>query len=76
LLERAGLPHQRFHDLRHACTTLLLLRGVELKVVQEVLGHASYSTTANIYAHVLPELKRGAAAQMDAVLSARAGPHR
>jgi integrase len=39
-----------------------------MKVVQEVLGHASYSTTANIYAHVLPQLKRQAAARMDAAL--------
>ena len=68
VLKRASLAHLRFHDLRHACATLLLLQGEELKVVQEVLGHASYSTTANIYAHVLPQLKRHAAASMDAVL--------
>jgi integrase len=67
-LERAGLPHQRFHDLRHACATLLLLQGEDLRVVQEVLGHASYTTTANVYAHVLPRLKRQAAARMDAIL--------
>jgi integrase len=62
------LPHQRFHDLRHACATLLLLQGEDLRVVQEVLGHASYTTTANVYAHVLPRLKRQAAARMDAIL--------
>jgi integrase len=66
---RAGLPRLRFHDLRHACATLLLLQGVELKVVQEVLGHASISTTGNIYAHVLHSLMQGAAQQIDAVLS-------
>ena len=70
-LRRAGLPHTRFHDLRHACATLLLLQGVELKVVQEILGHASISTTGNIYAHVLQSLKRGAADSMDVVLTRR-----
>jgi integrase len=68
VLKRAGLPHLRFHDLRHACATLLLLQGVELKVVQEILGHASISTTGNIYAHVLQSLKHCAAASMDAAL--------
>ena len=68
VLKRAGLPHLRFHDLRHACATLLLLQGVELKVVQEILGHASISTTGDIYAHVRQRLKRGAADSMDAAL--------
>ena len=58
----------RFHDLRHACATLLLLQRVELKVVQEILGHASISTTGNIYGHVLQGLKVGAAASMDEAL--------
>lgn len=75
LLKRTGLPHLRFHDLRHACATLLLVQGVELKVVQEVLGHSSIMTTGNIYAHVLPRLKRDAAERMDGFLrrSAPAG---
>jgi len=74
VLKRAGLPHLRFHDLRHGCATLLLLQGVELKVVQEILGHASVSTTGNIYAHVLDSLKRGGADQMDAILARRHAP--
>ena len=35
LLENAGLPTIRFHDLRHTCATLLLARNVNLKVVSE-----------------------------------------
>lgn len=35
LLKRAGLPHMRFHDLRHTCATLLLSEGVNVKVVSE-----------------------------------------
>ena len=38
LLERAELPHIRFHDLRHTCATLLLSRGHHPKLVQELLG--------------------------------------
>lgn len=41
ILERAGLPHIRFHDLRHTCATLLLSKGVHPKFVQELLGHAA-----------------------------------
>jgi integrase len=67
-LKRRGLPMVRFHDLRHACASLLLAQGVDLKVVQEILGHASYATTANIYAHVMPTLKRDAADRMDSAL--------
>lgn len=41
----AGLPEIRFHDLRHACATLLLSEGVPVKVVQEVLGYSCVSVT-------------------------------
>jgi integrase len=65
LLKRADLPHMRVHDLRHSCATLLLLQGVELKVVQEILGHSSIRVTADMYAHVLPQLRAQAAQAMD-----------
>ena len=71
-LRSAGLPHQRFHDLRHACATLMLVQGQDLKVVQEVLGHSSIATTGNVYAHVLMGLKRQAAAGMDALFDSPA----
>jgi integrase len=69
LLGRAGLPDVRFHDLRHACATLLLSEGVPLKVVQEVLGHSSASVTMDVYSHVLPDMQEKAAAAMDELLS-------
>jgi hypothetical protein len=62
------LPHQRFHDLRHACASLLLAQGLDLKVIQEVLGHSTITITGDLYAHVLMGLKRQAADRMDAVL--------
>ena len=71
LLERAGLPHMRFHDLRHSCASLLLAEGVHPKVVQEMLGHSSISVTMDIYSHTLPTMQADAAERMDRLLAAR-----
>ena len=69
LLRRAGLPHSiRFHDLRHTCATLLLSEGVNVKVVSEMLGHASITITLNTYSHVLPDMQDSAAEAMEAAL--------
>ena len=67
-LERAGLPRQRFHDLRHAYATLLLEAGEELAVVSKMLGHADLGTTADVYAHLTRGMQDRAAARMDAIL--------
>lgn len=69
LMEKAGLGHRTFHGLRHTSATLLLTMGVPLAVIQEQLGHASFTTTRDLYADVLPELQRDAADKMDAFLS-------
>jgi integrase len=58
----------RFHDLRHACASLLLVQGVHPRVVMETLGHSQISLTMNTYSHVLPILQREAADRMEAVL--------
>jgi len=65
LLEKAGLPRIRFHDLRHTAATLLLQQGVHAKIVQDLLGHSQISLTLDTYSHVLPGMKREAAKQMD-----------
>lgn len=69
LLKKAGLPRQRFHDLRHTCASLLLAQGVHPRVVMEVLGHSNITLTMNTYSHVIPDLQREAAAKMDAILA-------
>lgn len=69
LLERAGVPRARFHDLRHTAATLLLTQGVHPKIVQEMLGHSAVSLTLDVYSHVVPSLQAEAAAKMDAVLA-------
>jgi integrase len=67
LLKLADLPEMRIHDLRHSAATLLLKMGVSLKVIQEILGHSNFSTTANLYAHVLMELQDSAMDKMDSL---------
>ena len=67
LLEKAGLPEIRFHDLRHTAATLLLTLGVHPKVVQERLGHSQISVTLDTYSHVLPSLQKQAASKLDAM---------
>jgi len=68
LLEHAGLPRMRFHDLRHTAATLLLGRGVNPKIVSEMLGHASVAITLDIYSHVMPHMQQQAAQAMDDTL--------
>jgi integrase len=70
-LARAGLPRQRFHDLRHAYATLMLEDGEELAVISRSLGHANLSTTADVYAHLTPAMLERSAARMDAILAPR-----
>lgn len=70
LLKEAGLPAStRIHDTRHSAATLLLGRGVPVKVVSEMLGHADVRITLSTYAHVLPDMQDGAADAVDDALS-------
>ncbi len=70
LLKRAGLPHIRFHDLRHTHATLMLKAGVHPKVVSERLGHASVAITLDTYSHVVPGLQEVDAQRLDQMLEA------
>lgn len=51
------LPRFSCHTLRHTFTTRLCESGINIKVIQDVLGHADISTTMNIYADVTRDLK-------------------
>ena len=56
LLKRAKLPKVRLHDMRHTCATLLLIKGIHPKDVQELRGHANISITLDTYSHVIPDM--------------------
>lgn len=68
-LRHAGLPRQRFHDLRHAYATLMLEDGEDLALVSRSLGHSKLATTADTYFHVTPAMQQRAAARMDRILT-------
>ena len=72
LLKANGLPHIRFHDLRHSSASLLVNMGFTLKEVQEWLGHSNIASTNIIYAHLEYKSKERMAGRLDEVLN-RAG---
>jgi len=75
----ADLPNLTLHQLRHGAATLMLAHDVPLKTVQETLGHSTIAITADIYGHVVMELKRAAADAIDAAMekaTRKAGPQR
>jgi integrase len=61
------LPRIRFHDLRHSHATQLLLAGVHPKIAQERLGHATITTTLDLYSHVTQTMQTDAAQKLDAL---------
>jgi len=70
-LEKQGLPHIRFHDLRHTHASLLLRQGIHPKVVSERLGHSRIGITMDLYSHVLPGMQDEVAKQLDKNLFTR-----
>lgn len=68
LLEKYGLRHIRFHDLRHTFASLLISKDVPLINVSNYLGHSDLSTTANIYAHLDKASKQASAAVISDIL--------
>ncbi|GHO52906.1 tyrosine-type recombinase/integrase [Ktedonobacter robiniae] len=58
ILVEAGLPPIHFHDLRHSAASILLCMGVNIKVIQELLGHSDISITLRTYSHLLPSMQQ------------------
>jgi integrase len=69
MLQRAGLPNIRFHDLRHTAATLMLKQGIHPKVVQKCLGHSQISLTLDTHSHVLPSMQEEAAEKLEQLLT-------
>lgn len=68
LIQQAGVPRIRLHDLRHTSASLLIASKVPVKVVSERLGHTDASLTLKVYTHVYEEQRREAALPMTALL--------
>lgn len=73
--ESHGLPHIKFHGLRHSHATALAQAGVNPKVVQERLGHADVSITLNTYTHATTTMNRDAASKLDDIFFVRPDSH-
>lgn len=62
--KRAGLRRVGWHTMRHSFASHLVMRGAQLKAVQELLGHATIQMTMR-YAHLAPEVTRDAVRLLD-----------
>jgi integrase len=62
--KRGEVPSARIHDLRHFAATTMIAAGIPITDVSAMLGHSQASTTANIYAHVIPGRGKVAVAEI------------
>ena len=65
LCDEAGIKRFCMHALRHTYETRAIERGVQPKVLQKQLGHASIQTTMDCYVHVSDDSKRQAVRQFE-----------
>jgi len=66
-VDRAGVDDFRFHDTRHTFASHLVMAGVDIKPVQELLGHATLTLTMK-YAHLAPDHRARAIRILDSAL--------
>ena len=59
-IDTPGKPRLRFHDLRHTFASLLIAQGVNVAFASRQLGHASVSTTLNVYTHLFDHAEHAA----------------
>ena len=67
VLSNNNIPYKKFHSLRHTYATMLLSKGVDLKTVQDLMGHSDITIT-QIYLHVLPKTKTDAVNKLNCIL--------
>lgn len=65
---KIGLPELRVHDLRHTYATQCIKAGVDIKTLQDNLGHSSSAFTLDIYGHSTPEMKIAGAEKLEKML--------
>jgi integrase len=64
ICKRVGIDRFGWHVLRHTFASQLVMKGVPLKAVQELLGHATLEMTMR-YAHLSPEVRTDAVNRLD-----------
>jgi len=64
---RTLMAHMHFHDLRHSAATILLSMGVNMKVIQELLGHSDVAITLGLYSHLLSSMQKDVMSKWDDV---------
>lgn len=66
ICKRANIDnHQGVHTLRHTCASLLIRKGVDIKIISEMLGHKDVAFTYNTYVHLIEEEKAKTIGQLD-----------
>lgn len=68
LLTKKGLPHMRFHDLRHSHASLLIKYGTPMKAISARLGHSNIGVTMDTYGHLLPGVEEEAVKRLESSL--------
>lgn len=74
LAEEIGAPDARVHDLRHTYAVICLQSGVDMKTLQENLGHASFAFTMDRYGHVSTRMREECASKIDRYVDDMIGP--
>lgn len=76
MLAEAGIDRSiKFHDLRHTHATLLLLEGINPKIVQERLGHSTVTMTLDTYSHLLPDMQDTAVKALEGLFREKSGSY-
>jgi integrase len=65
ILTKANINHVGLHALRHTFASMLFKKGIDIKTVSEILGHADVRTTYNTYIHLIEEQKKNAIDVLD-----------
>ena len=65
LLRNVGISQSGTHSLRHTFASMLFSKGIDVKTVSELLGHASIQITLNTYIHLIGNAKHGAVSKLD-----------
>lgn len=74
ICEKAGVPHYRFHDLRHANASIMLASGIPDKYSMKRMGHATNNMLKTTYQHVIKEREAEYDQQVDSYIQSLLPP--